>query len=87
MPSVGKRHTQRARRVAGIPVELEHALGRAFDLEELRRAAAVAAELLGGKRRSRAREQKLAEQREQLRLPPGIASLRVENGELVIMQK
>jgi hypothetical protein len=32
-------------------------------------------------------QKKLAEQREQLRLPPGIASLRVENGELVIAQK
>jgi len=32
-------------------------------------------------------QKKLAEQREQLRLPPGIASLRVENGELVITQK
>jgi hypothetical protein len=32
-------------------------------------------------------QKKLAEQREQLKLPPGIASLRVENGELVITQK
>ena len=32
-------------------------------------------------------QKKLAEQREQLRLPPGIASLRVENGELVITPK
>ena len=32
-------------------------------------------------------QKKLAEQREQLRLPPGIASLRIENGELVIAQK
>jgi len=32
-------------------------------------------------------QKKLAEQREQLRLPPGIASLRIENGELVITQK
>jgi hypothetical protein len=32
-------------------------------------------------------QKKLAEQREQLRLPPGIASLRVENSELVITQK
>ena len=32
-------------------------------------------------------QKKLAEQREQLRLPSGIASLRVENGELVITQK
>ena len=32
-------------------------------------------------------QKKLAEQREQLRLPPGIATLRVENGELVITQK
>jgi hypothetical protein len=32
-------------------------------------------------------QKKLVEQREQLRLPPGIASLRVENGELVITQK
>ena len=30
---------------------------------------------------------KLAEQREQLKLPEGIVSLRVENGELVITQK
>jgi hypothetical protein len=32
-------------------------------------------------------QKKLAEQREQLRLPEGVASLRVENGELVITQK
>lgn len=32
-------------------------------------------------------QKKLAEQREQLKLPQGIASLRVENGELVITQK
>jgi hypothetical protein len=32
-------------------------------------------------------QKKLAEQREQLRLPPGIDTLRVENGELVITQK
>ena len=32
-------------------------------------------------------QKKLAEQREQLKLPDGIASLRVENGELVITQK
>ena len=32
-------------------------------------------------------QKKLAEQREQLRLPSGIASLRVENGELVVTQK
>ena len=32
-------------------------------------------------------QKKLAEQREQLKLPPGIASLRVENGELVITKK
>lgn len=32
-------------------------------------------------------QKKLAEQRDQLKLPPGIASLRVENGELVITQK
>jgi hypothetical protein len=32
-------------------------------------------------------QKKLAEQREQLRLPEGISSLRVENGELVITQK
>ena len=32
-------------------------------------------------------QKKLAEQREQLKLPAGIASLRVENGELVITQK
>jgi hypothetical protein len=32
-------------------------------------------------------QKKLAEQREQLRLPPGIATLRIENGELVITQK
>lgn len=32
-------------------------------------------------------QKKLAEQREQLKLPEGIASLRVENGELVITQK
>ena len=32
-------------------------------------------------------QKKLSEQREQLRLPPGIATLRVENGELVITQK
>ncbi len=30
---------------------------------------------------------KLAEQREQLKLPSGVASLRIENGELVIVQK
>jgi hypothetical protein len=32
-------------------------------------------------------QKKLAEQREQLKLPEGISSLRVENGELVITQK
>jgi hypothetical protein len=32
-------------------------------------------------------QKKLTEQREQLKLPPGLASLRVENGELVIVQK
>jgi hypothetical protein len=32
-------------------------------------------------------QKKLAEQREQLKLPDGIAGLRVENGELVITQK
>ena len=32
-------------------------------------------------------QKKLLEQREQLKLPPGIASLRVENSELVITQK
>jgi hypothetical protein len=32
-------------------------------------------------------QKKLVEQREQLKLPPGIASLRVENSELVITQK
>ena len=32
-------------------------------------------------------QKKLAEQREQLRLPAGVASLRVENSELVITQK
>jgi hypothetical protein len=32
-------------------------------------------------------QKKLAEQREQLKLPDGVASLRVENGELVITQK
>jgi hypothetical protein len=32
-------------------------------------------------------QKKLAEQREQLKLPDGVASLRVENGELVIVQK
>ena len=32
-------------------------------------------------------QKKLAEQREQLKLPPGIASLRVANSELVITQK
>lgn len=32
-------------------------------------------------------QKKLAEQREQLKLPPGIASLRVEDGQLVITQK
>jgi hypothetical protein len=32
-------------------------------------------------------QKKLAEQREQLRLPPGIANLRVENGELAITPK
>jgi len=32
-------------------------------------------------------QKKLAEQREQLRLPEGIAGLRIENGELVITQK
>jgi uncharacterized protein YpmS len=32
-------------------------------------------------------QKKLAEQREQLKLPEGIAGLRVENGELVITQK
>lgn len=32
-------------------------------------------------------QKKLAEQREQLKLPDGIANLRVENGELVITQK
>lgn len=32
-------------------------------------------------------QKKLTEQRDQLKLPPGIASLRVENGELVITQK
>ena len=32
-------------------------------------------------------QKKLAEQREQLRLPPGIAGLRVENGELAITPK
>jgi hypothetical protein len=32
-------------------------------------------------------QKKLEEQREQLRLPPGIGSLRVENSELVISQK
>lgn len=32
-------------------------------------------------------QKKLVEQREQLKLPAGIASLRVENGELVITQK
>jgi len=32
-------------------------------------------------------QKKLAEQREQLKLPEGIASLRIENGELVITQK
>lgn len=32
-------------------------------------------------------QKKLAEQREQLKLPPGIASLRVEEGQLVITQK
>jgi hypothetical protein len=32
-------------------------------------------------------QKKLAEQREQLKLPEGIASLRVENGELVVTQK
>ena len=32
-------------------------------------------------------QKKLAEQRDQLKLPDGIASLRVENGELVITQK
>jgi hypothetical protein len=32
-------------------------------------------------------QKKLAEQREQLKLPEGVASLRVENGQLVITQK
>ena len=32
-------------------------------------------------------QKKLAEQREQLKLPVGVASLRIENGELVIVQK
>ena len=32
-------------------------------------------------------QKKLAEQREQLKLPDGVASLRVENSELVITQK
>jgi hypothetical protein len=32
-------------------------------------------------------QKKLAEQREQLKLPDGVASLRLENGELVITQK
>jgi len=32
-------------------------------------------------------QKKLAEQREQLKLPDGVASLRIENGELVILQK
>lgn len=32
-------------------------------------------------------QKKLAEQRDQLKLPPGIASLRVEDGQLVITQK
>jgi hypothetical protein len=32
-------------------------------------------------------QKKLAEQREQLKLPAGVASLRIENGELVIVQK
>jgi uncharacterized protein YpmS len=32
-------------------------------------------------------QKKLVEEREQLKLPDGIASLRVENGELVITQK
>jgi hypothetical protein len=32
-------------------------------------------------------QKKLAEQREQLKLPDGVAALRVENGELVITQK
>ena len=32
-------------------------------------------------------QKKLTEQREQLKLPDGVASLRVENGELVITQK
>ena len=32
-------------------------------------------------------QKKLAEQREQLRLPPGVASLRIANGDLVIVQK
>jgi hypothetical protein len=32
-------------------------------------------------------QKKLVEQREQLKLPEGVASLRVENGELVIVQK
>ena len=32
-------------------------------------------------------QKKLAEQRDQLKLPDGIASLRIENGELVITQK
>jgi hypothetical protein len=32
-------------------------------------------------------QKKLAEQRDQLKLPQGIASLRVEDGELVITQK
>ena len=32
-------------------------------------------------------QKKLAEQREQLKLPEGIAGLRIENGELVITQK
>jgi hypothetical protein len=32
-------------------------------------------------------QKKLLEQREQLKLPQGIASLRVENSELVITQK
>jgi hypothetical protein len=32
-------------------------------------------------------QKKLAEQRDQLKLPPGIASMRVENSELVITQK
>lgn len=36
---------------------------------------------------SSALQKKLAEQREQLKLPDGIASLRVENGELVITHK